>query len=92
MLDFLANHYILFIILALFMLFALIGYLVDDSVKESRFIKKDQQTLELQKNLEKAQASNMTLNQMVQNPKGAAASEQPETLDDPITELLEKDS
>lgn len=90
MLDFLADHYILFIIISLIMAFALIGYFVD-TARESRFIKAaDQESIK--QSIEKAKATNMTLNQIVQNSKEQEMLDDTETLDDPITELLEKDS
>lgn len=63
-LDFLVRNYLWFLIITLILLFALIGYLVDNK-KDDRFSKKIEIDKEIESRLDVAAAANLTLNQMV---------------------------
>lgn len=63
-LNFLANNYVWFIVISLILLFALIGYLVDTK-QDERFSKKIEIDKELESRMNVAEATNMTINQMV---------------------------
>ena len=87
-LNFFVNNYIWFLIISLILIFALIGYFVDTKPDE-RFLQKVELDKELEARLALAEASNMTLNQMVNNPPANIKNAIVEDLDD---ETLENDS
>ena len=71
-LEFLANNYIWFLVISLILIFALIGYLVDTK-QDERFSKKIEIDKELEARMNVAQATNMTISQMVQANDSATA-------------------
>ena len=62
--SFLADNYILFLIITLILVFALIGYLVDIK-QDERFTKKITLDKEVMEKVEVAETVNLTLNDMV---------------------------
>lgn len=80
--NFLANNYIWFLIISLILIFALIGYLVDTK-QDERFSKKIEIDKELEARMSVAEATNMTINQMVE------ANDKTTATDVPVAENLE---
>ena len=73
-LNFFVDNYIWFLIISLILIFALIGYFVDTK-PDKRFAEKVELDKELESRLAVAEATNMTINQMVNRDNEKSSNE-----------------